>query len=84
MKKILFRADGSKEIGMGHLNRSSIIEKEFILNGSKTNLFTKNNSSGFSFLKKKDINITVLPTFKSMSEEIEFLSQRIILGRRVF
>ena len=34
MKRILFRADGSKEIGMGHLNRSSIIGKEFILNGS--------------------------------------------------
>ena len=81
MKRILFRADGSKEIGMGHLNRSSIIGKEFILNGNDVNLLTKNNNSSFLFLKKKEIKIQTLPTFKSMGEEIEFLSKWIIIEK---
>ena len=79
MKKILFRADGSKDIGMGHLNRSSIVCREFILNGHQANLLTKNNSHGLSFLKKRDISIRILPTFRSMNDEIEFLSQQIIV-----
>ena len=81
MKRILFRAYGSKEIGLGHLNRSSIIGKEFILNGIKTNLFTRNDSHGLSFLKNKGIKITALPGFQSMREEIEFLSNRIIIEK---
>ena len=77
MKTILYRADGSKDIGMGHLNRSSLVCQEFISNSNKTNLLMKQDSKGFLFINNKEISITELPTFKSMSEEIEFLSAQI-------
>ena len=76
---VIIRADGSKEIGMGHLNRASIICKNIFINYSdEAILLINNDTGGQSFLVSKDITIQSLPVFNSIDDELKFLSKYII------
>jgi len=78
VKNILFRADGSKKIGMGHLNRASIICRKLLSNKINATLLMKNDVDGKSFLKRKGIKIQTLPDFNTIDDEVEFLSNYIV------
>ncbi len=71
-KKIYIRADGSKKIGMGHLNRAAILAKHFKINfGIETILITKFDDSASLFMENKGIESILIDTNSSIKDEIK-------------
>jgi UDP-2,4-diacetamido-2,4,6-trideoxy-beta-L-altropyranose hydrolase len=72
-KTVFIRADGSKAIGMGHINRAALVagmlERRF---GLKAKLLMKKDPLGEAFAAARHMNVLAFdaPTIK---EEIEFL-----------
>ena len=74
-KNILIRADGSKSIGMGHLNRAILIINYLLKTYSlKSTLLTKNNISAIDFLGNKISDIITIPESLSITNEIIFIN----------
>ena len=82
-KKIYIRADGSKEIGMGHLNRVFLLAHYLKRTRDiETILITKENESASRFLSSREINCFYIDSELSMVEEIQqlrYLSQTLPL-----
>jgi len=68
--KVLFRADGSKEIGMGHLTRCADIAKE--LNGRhiETTFLTRSDPPAMKFLRKTGNKVMRIPNRLTIRQEI--------------
>ncbi len=68
MSKVLIRADGSKDIGMGHLNRCALIANYFLLSKNiESIIVTKNNPEAKIFIENK-LNKTEICYIDDLSE----------------
>jgi spore coat polysaccharide biosynthesis predicted glycosyltransferase SpsG len=75
-KNVLIRADGSKEIGMGHLRRACLLARMFMEKfGFKTKLVMKENEWARKFLSNRRIEVIALPEAIEVDEESELLWQ---------
>ncbi|MCF8057817.1 MAG: hypothetical protein K9K67_00865 [Bacteriovoracaceae bacterium] len=80
MKSILIRADGRKDLGMGHLNRCLIISK-YLVNqfDCEVHFFIEDDHAARSFLSGKDssgVNLYFFEKKISLSEQALFLIGR--------
>ena len=80
LENVLIRADGSKDIGMGHINRALIISNYLATTkGSFCTLITKISDSTKIFLESKlefdnkFLNVIWIPEHTTLDEEIEFI-----------
>lgn len=72
IQRAVYRADGSKSIGMGHLYRGFFIQAELkrVL-GIETTFIVKDNATATSFLVQRELGHLVLPADISLEAEIE-------------
>ena len=80
MKKILIRADGSKDIGMGHLSRCCLIANYFfdVKNIESVIIAYRNNAAeNFLTLKNKAAKIHYLDIGSSIENELEIISSLV-------
>ena len=75
--KIAFlRADGSKTIGMGHLNRVGLIAEMLVKTFQmKPVLITKKNNLAGHFIHKRNLNVRYLRESMDRKEEMQALSE---------
>jgi len=76
MKIALIRADGSKSIGMGHLNRSCLLSdmlKDRF--GLTTKLIMKKDSAAQKFLAQRETETILLPETISITKETDLLGR---------
>ena len=71
--KIAFRADGSKEKGMGHLMRCSAIADGFLAEGDEVIFYSTYGTSGLRWLKEKNYQAIELSKGNSLEAEAEEL-----------
>ncbi len=73
-KKIYIRADGSKKIGMGHLNRSAILASYFKQTWNiDTLLITQKNEAATKFMANRGVRFMHIQPTSTMAEEIDQL-----------
>lgn len=80
-KKVIIRADGGKEIGMGHLYRASLIS-DFLFKklSLETILLIKKDDKSLKFLANKQVKIKVIPKNAELIQEIELIKNLIHKG----
>ena len=78
MKNILIRADGSKEIGMGHLRRAYSIGSEFIRRGYKPVILMKEDVNGLQFLLDRKVDNHCLSQSLSIDDELREVYKLIL------
>lgn len=77
-KTVLIRADGGKNIGMGHLSRASLISNYLNRNFSINSiLLLKNNQESLKFLEQNPIKTELLPQDISIDDEIKHIKELI-------
>jgi spore coat polysaccharide biosynthesis predicted glycosyltransferase SpsG len=77
MKHIVFRADGAKKVGMGHLNRCMLLADYLRYNYNiLTTILTKLNSESRTFIEEKNnvSNVVYLKEGCSVKDEIESIA----------
>jgi len=67
----LFRADGSKDIGLGHLTRTIDIANELKNYNFEITFLTKNFKDAISLIKKNDFKLVKLKKKSTIQEEIK-------------
>ena len=73
---VLVRADGSKQIGMGHLYRAYLLSNMFRDKlGMRAKLIMRNDLAAEKFLGDRDIETIPLPESITINEEIELLKE---------
>ena len=80
MKKILIRADGSKDIGMGHLSRCCLIANYFFDDKNIESViiaYRNNAAENFLTLKNKAAKIHYLDIGSSIENEVEIISSLV-------
>lgn len=77
-KLILIRADGSKTIGMGHLNRASLIATNFSAKGYKTKIVMKDDINGKRYLSNREVSLQSIPQSISIKDELKVIYNLII------
>ena len=75
-KAIIIRADGSKEIGMGHLSRACQISKYY--KNIDTTIVMKDDLNGKKFLSSRSINGYYFDSKLSFEEELNLLEKKIL------
>lgn len=77
MEKILYRANGSKNIGMGHLARGVLLSK-YLLKHHEVQTFFLINDDLLSkiFLEKRQSEFQAIPEFINYHDEINYLQNR--------
>lgn len=78
--KIAFRADGTKEKGLGHLMRCSAIADAFLEEGDQVVFYSSYGTSGLQWLKEKGYQAYELSDCGSLETEAEEL---LVLLRKV-
>ena len=79
MKKVAFRVDGGKDIGMGHIMRSIALASDLKKDEEVKRVFyiTKNNPSAVNKLKENDFEVINIDKDLSSDEEIEKVKENI-------
>jgi spore coat polysaccharide biosynthesis predicted glycosyltransferase SpsG len=71
-RDIYIRADGSKDIGMGHLNRAAILSDYLQTTcDSEVLLIINNDYKATQYLSNKNVQFTTLKAIDSVDEELE-------------
>jgi spore coat polysaccharide biosynthesis predicted glycosyltransferase SpsG len=71
VKKVLIRADGSEQIGLGHLTRTIDIANELKNYNFEITFLTKNFKDAISLIKRNDFKLIKLKKDSTISEEIK-------------
>jgi spore coat polysaccharide biosynthesis predicted glycosyltransferase SpsG len=72
-RTVLIRADGTKSIGMGHINRCSLVAKMLETRfGLKAKLLIKKDAAGEAFAAARGLEVVAFDA-PGLKEEIEFL-----------
>ncbi len=66
---IVLRAKGSREGGLGHFTRCSILSRELATRGLGTLFLVDGDEDGIAFLRERGENVLLLPFGESVSEE---------------
>jgi UDP-2,4-diacetamido-2,4,6-trideoxy-beta-L-altropyranose hydrolase len=68
--KVIIRADGSKQIGMGHLSRCVMVAQRFLARGHSVKLVMKDDSHAKLFMTSRSAGLTILSVKMYSNDEI--------------
>ena len=83
-KKVLIRADGSEQIGLGHLTRTIDIANELRNYDFEITFLTKNFKDAISLIKRTDFKIKKLKKNYTISEVIKEIEEILKISNNFF